>query len=67
MALSKWPLYQDTDGFKGLHWCVNRRVKLREFKIWKVVDKESGRDTGRTQASFSRRCAGIRSALISPA
>ena len=38
VALSKWPLYQGTDGFKGLRWCMNRRVKLREFKIWKVLD-----------------------------
>ena len=44
MALSKWPLYQDTDGFKGLCWCMNRRVKLREFKIWKVMSKKSGRE-----------------------
>ena len=42
VALSKWPLYQDTDGFKGLRWCMNRRVKLREFKIWKVMNKETG-------------------------
>ena len=44
MALNKWPLYQSTDDFKGLRWCMNRRVKLREFKIWKVVHKESRRD-----------------------
>ena len=44
VALNKWPLYQSTDDFKGLRWCMNRRVKLREFKIWKVVHKESGRE-----------------------
>ena len=42
VALSKWPLYQSTDDFKGLRWCMNRRVQVRNFKIWKVVDKQSG-------------------------
>ena len=50
-ALSKWPLYQSTDDFKGLRWCMNRRVQVRNFKIWKVVDKQSGteirKDPGR--------------------
>jgi hypothetical protein len=42
VALSKWPLYQSTDGFKGLRWCMNRRVKVRNFKIWKVVNEQTG-------------------------
>ena len=71
VALSKWPLYQGTDGFKGLRWCMNRRVKVREFKIWKVVDKESGRkvrkDPGLIFATLcvNKRYADIASLMVS--
>ena len=39
-ALNKWPLYQSTDNFKGLRWCMNRRVQVGNFKIWKVVEED---------------------------
>jgi hypothetical protein len=50
VALNKWPLYQSTDDFKGLRWCMSRRVELRSFKIWKVVHKESGREVRKDPA-----------------
>ena len=70
VALSKWPLYQSTDDFKGLRWCMNRRVQVRNFKIWKVVDKQSGteirkdRNEGRIPEEFSQAYACIIKTLM---
>tara|TARA_A100001015_G_C14981233_1_gene709530 strand:+ start:173 stop:1543 length:1371 start_codon:yes stop_codon:yes gene_type:complete len=36
-SLSQWPRYTDKDKFAGLRWSMNRRVELRDVKIWKVV------------------------------
>jgi hypothetical protein len=70
VALSKWPLYQSTHDFKGLRWCMNRRVQVRNFKIWKLVDKQSGakirKDPGRifVELCESKRYADIAGLMV---
>ncbi len=35
--LSAWPRNTNVDGFACLKWCIQRRVEVRDVKIWRVV------------------------------
>ena len=37
VALSRWP-HTNENGFAGLKWAMQRRMELRDIRIWKVID-----------------------------
>ena len=37
VALNKYPRYSNVDKFRGLRWCMLRRVDVRSFQVEKIV------------------------------
>ena len=42
VALNKYPRYSNVDKFRGMRWCILRRVDVRGFQIEKIVAPDGG-------------------------
>ena len=54
VALSRWS-HTNENGFAGLKWAMQRRMELRDIRIWKVIDA-SGVQVTEKAAIFNTLC-----------